>query len=237
MRGLVAYTAVAVCAVAGCGRIGFDASGSATGDGASGGSGGDGGDGSGGGSGEPQTVTVLGAADTAINSFAPSFNYGAATVFNVRSDTVSTYVGMMRFDLSAQAGTVVAATLRISTSNAALSNGRIELTRILEPWDEGAQIGGTGVANYTVRQGTTTWTAAGCGPGSRDGVALGEFQPYATNTRYDVTLQTSVVQGWIADPTTNHGFALIASATGNDTVSFYARESATPPELTLEIIK
>jgi len=187
---------------------------------------------------QTETVTLPAVADTAINSFATSLNYGAATAFNIRDDAVSTFTGLVRFDLSSVAGSVTAATLRLSTSNQAIGAGRIEIARVREAWDEGTANGGAGVANHTLRQGAATmWTTAGCGPGSRDTTSIAELQPVATNTTYDVSLPAALVETWVVDPASNHGLALFAVGTGSDTVTFFSRESAMGPALVVEIAR
>jgi hypothetical protein len=230
--GLMWGRVLAVCAIAGCGRFGFDRLGSdasALGDGL--------GPDSDGTTATPEVLTVPAAADTALNSFAPTLNYGAGTTFNVRSDMVSTFVGLVRFDLAGTAGSVTSATLHISTSTQVFASGRVDLARVLEAWEEGTQIGGNGVANHGVRQGTIQWTAAGCGPGSREDTPLASLQPTSANTRYEVALPSSLVQSWIDEPATNHGIALFAVGALNDTVAFFARESAMPPELIIQVVR
>jgi hypothetical protein len=141
----------------------------------------------------------------------------------------------VRFDLSSLSGTVANATMRITTSNAALSSGTVDVYEVLEAWDEGTQVGAAGTANYGMRQSLAAWTSAGCGVGSRGGAPVAELQPLATNTQYELALPAALVQGWIQDPTTNHGVALLTANSGTSTVTFFARESAMPPELVVEI--
>jgi hypothetical protein len=216
-------------AIAGCGRVSFDPLGDDTLDDANG-------DGDAP-TGMPETLTFPAVADTALNSFAPTLNYGAGTTFNVRSDQVSTYVALLRFDLSSASGRVTSATLRISTSTQVFTTGRIDFSRVLEAWDEGTQTGGAGTANYAMRQGLMIWTAMGCGPGSRDTAVVASLQPTSMNTRYDVTLPPTLVQEWIAGPAANHGLALFAQGTVNDSVVFFARESAMAPELIVDVVR
>lgn len=238
MRGRAACcVAVVVLAVAGCGRIGFapsgdsvDASGSR--DSGSGGGGDGGADGS-----STTELTFPATADTALNSFASSLNYGGATSFSVRSDLTSTFVGLVRFDLSSVTGTLVSAKLRLTTTNQALSTGSVQIMGVLEAWEEGTQTGFTGTANYALRQGTVAWTVVGCGPGSRDGVAMAELQPFTMNTPYEVTLPVQRVQAWLDDPSSNHGLVLVPVGTGSGTVAFSSRESGTAPELVLEVAR
>jgi hypothetical protein len=235
MGGRVAYwtpTLTLALACSGCGRVGFDGAGSSSGSVDGGGSNMGSADG---GTTTTETFTLPSVADTALNSFAPTLNYGAALSVNVRSDAVSTFVGLIRFDLSTVTGTVTSARLRITTGGMVLSAGTIDLMRVLEAWDEGTQVGGTGSANYGFRQDLTEWLFPGCGPGSRDSAIVAQLQPFATDTRYEVELATASVQTWVDDPGSNHGVVLVPVGTGNGTVVFSSRESATPPELVLEV--
>jgi hypothetical protein len=227
--GLVCVFAAAV-SLAGCGRIGFDPLGDDTGGGA-----GDGGNGSSDDATGTETFTLPAVADTALNSFAPTLNYGAGTSFNVRSDMVSTFTGLVQFDVSMLSGTVTSATLRIRTGNMALGTGSVEIVAVLEAWDEGTQTGGAGTANFTTRQGSTLWSTPGCGLLSRASTRLAVFEPTATNTSYEVALTTDAVQGWLDDASTNHGLVLAAMGTGNGTVVFLSRESGMSPELVVGV--
>jgi hypothetical protein len=216
-------------AIAGCGRVGFDPRGDDTLDDANGSSDG---------SGAAEMLTFPAVADTALNSFAPLANYGGGTTFNVRSDAVSTYVGLVRFDLAGTTGTVVSATLRISTSTQAFASGTVQVARVLEAWDEGTQTGGSGVANYGVRQGVTMWSSQGCAPPqSREAAPIASLQPTTMNTRYEVVLPPELVASWIDAPTGNYGLALFASGALNDSVAFLSRESAMPPDLVVHVVR
>jgi hypothetical protein len=216
--------------LAGCGRIGFDPVGDYAGGGA-----GDGGNGSSDDATGTETFTLPAVADTALNSFAPTLNYGAGTSFNVRSDMVSTFTGLVAFDVSPISGSVISATLRIRTGTMAISTGSIEVVAVLEAWDEGTQNGGAGAASFTMRQGTTPWSTPGCGVLSRAAARLAQFAPTATNMTYEIALPVDIVHGWVADPGTNHGLVLAAVGTGNGTVVFLSRESGTPPELVVGV--
>jgi hypothetical protein len=222
----------AAASLAGCGRIGFDPLGDGTG---GGGADSDGGAGSSDSTGSTETLTLPAVADTALNSFAPTLNYGTGTSFNVRGDMVSTFTGLVAFDLSTVSGAITSATLRLRTGTMALSTGSIEVVAVLEAWDEGSQNGGAGAASYTMRQGSTPWLTPGCGLLSRASTSAAQLAPTAANTSYDIELPPDIVQGWVNDPATNHGFVLAAVGTGNGTVTFASRESGTPPQLVIDV--
>jgi hypothetical protein len=232
--------ATAMILAAGCGRIGFDLHGDAGADLAGDGAPGDGttpsGDGATDAGGEA-TMTVPAAADTSLNSVSSDSNYGGGDVFNVRSDMISTFTGLIRFAPEAPPGAVVtAAELRLTTTNAALGSGQVTLYQVLEPWVEGAQIGSAGVASWNQRLDSVGWTSPGCGPSSRADTPVGSFEPRTTNTTYVISLAPAIVQDWLDDPGGNFGLALVAAGTGvGDTAGFSSRESGAGPRLIVEL--
>jgi hypothetical protein len=223
--------------LAGC-RLGYDVPAGGDGDGGAtadaGSRDGQGGDGDGG-AGAPDaggttTVDLSGTGvtrDTALNSFAATLNYGGGATFNVRDSAVSTFTGLLAFDLTGAVDpdrAVVSASIDVTTGTMALSGGEIEVYRVLEDWVEGNGTGTTGVANYAMRTGALPWLAPGCGDGSREAVPLATFAPVDTGTTYTISLPPAVVEAWADDPSGNHGVALVAAGTGNDTVVFIASE-------------
>lgn len=166
------------------------------------------------------------AADTYVNSFAPTLNYGGGEFFSVRSSAVNDLVGLLRFDLGlVPDGEVSRAVLQLDTNSAALSQGEVVVYRVLEAWREGTGVGSAGATSWNERDVGLAWTAPGCGPGSRDAVELVRFAPLAGNTGYVVELPADVVQGWLDEPATNAGLALVAEGTGaGDAVGFWSRE-------------
>jgi hypothetical protein len=182
--------------------------------------------------------TFAAVADTSLNSAATERNYGGASFFNVRSDMISTFTGLVRFAPDLPPGAVVvAAELWLTTTGTALSGGQVEVYRVLEQWVEGTQSGSAGVANYLERLAAVLWLSPGCGPGSRALSPVATFEPHATNTVYRVALPAALVQDWLDDPASNHGLALVADGTGiGDTVGFHSRESgADGPQLFIEL--
>jgi hypothetical protein len=249
----VRLISTALILIAGCGRIGFDPLGApctdpgcpdasaatidaTAGDGGAdpdGGEGDGGADPDGGAAGE----TFAAVADTALNSAASGLNYGGGSFFNVRTSAISTFTGLVRFAPDAPPGAVVvAAQLWLTTTGAALGSGQVEVYRVLEQWVEGTQTGGAGVANHLERLAAVLWLSPGCGPGSRALSPAATFEPRETNTVYRVALPAALVQGWLDDPTSNHGLALVAADSGMDTVGFHSRESgADGPQLFIEL--
>lgn len=227
------------CVLSGCGRVGFDVGGA--GDGNQG----DGGPADGDGSVlvdsafDAATVVVVDApgggtvfritatADTALNSAATALNYGGLGAMNIRTSMVSTFVGLVRFDLTPLAGrTVNSATLELRTTSAAFSGATAtRVFAVLEPWTEGAEAGGIGISNHAMRTASQAWTTAGCGIGSRDGTSLGAIQANTPNTTYMVPILSALVETWIDSPVVNSGLALVADTAGpSETAGFVSRE-------------
>jgi len=172
-------------------------------------------------------VGPLVTADTALSSAGQSFNYGGGAAFNVRNDAISQFTALIRFDLSTipPGTTIVAAELRVTTGNTALSSGQVTAFELLQNWDEGAAVGAAGTANWDDRASGNAWLAGGAGPGSRATTAIAVVLPYQTDTEYTITLPASQLQNWVDAPGTNFGLALVASGTGmGDTVGFVSSE-------------
>jgi hypothetical protein len=142
-------------------------------------------------------------ADTWIADWAPdgiNENHG----FNVvEQSATGTAVTLIRFDLAAMpAGvTVTGAQLRVDVFMDPSATGTITVHEQLEPrtdWETTWNERGLGVP----------WTTPGCGVGSRSADVLGQFSP-SQNQVYDIPLAPSVVQRWLDDPSSNHGFVLV----------------------------
>ena len=138
----------------------------------------------------------------------------------------SNQVGLLRFDVSGLGSsvTVTGAELRLTTRNTEpVLSGSITVHRVLEScvymeatWN-----------NRWTAPAAQPWTVLGCGVGSRDSTVLATFSPRDKDTEYVIPLPASVVQGWVSDAATNHGFALVASA-GADDALFQGTLTGTP---------
>lgn len=238
---LMRSVALVVLMVAACGRSGFDEL-DATAPG-------DGGGGSGGGDGtiDPidapagATVATFGetpgathpnvTADTWIDSESGTAgnNYGASTSLTVEGSQKHI---LLRFDTSAIApGTHVdAARLHVYLSYAE-GTCMVAIAPITEAWTEGALSGGAGVANWTQRTATQSWTTAGASSPGSAGATIATLSS-ATPGLLGVDLPAATLQGWIDAPATN--FGLVLTATGGGECRFDSSNSATPgnhPEL------
>ena len=177
------------------------------------------------------TVVVVGLdrselADTEISLPEPGTNLGTQDHFSV-DDGES---GLLAFDLSkVPAGlTVTKATLRVTTTdNASADGGTVLIYRMLERWEELT-------ATWMVRTSTQTWSAAGAKPPSREADPIAELRPTRLLTPYDVPIPPAVVEGWRADPSTNHGLVFVRG-TSTQHVHLAARDAGLWSTLTLEL--
>lgn len=176
-----------------------------------------------------EVVTVLGAGDmvdTYLRFSNPTFNYGASTNFCADTTGDDRRI-LLRFDLSAVgAATVTDATLRLWTGTSVndYSTQLYTAYQMLETWSEGAQAATAGVASWNQARANTAWTTAGAGLGSRDDTALGSFTPAVIDTEYTVSIDPAVINGWVADPASNHGLVILSA--GADGACFYSSEHA-----------
>jgi hypothetical protein len=181
--------------------------------------------------------------DTLLDSQHTAFNYGADAVTESAGGTIP-LVGLLRFDVSAlpPGQAILDATISLIPVSGNPSDA-IDLYRVLEPWTEGTQTGNNGVASWTDRMLGVAWTTAGCNaPGSRDSTSLATFHPPGTPTGVAATVAldaagVAVVQGWIANPASNAGFAIVTTGSGTPWL-FPSREASQPtqrPVLTLTL--
>lgn len=228
--------AIAFALTAACGRAWYDPIDPG------GESGADGGDPSrtgdaGGGEGSDAGVLTTGsaAADTTLSASEPGANFGALDVLRTAGSPGATI--LIRFELGIVPADVAvqSLTLAVSTSGAAQDPSSVRIYRVFEDWTEGDESGAPGEASWELRAPGIAWTRAGCGVGSRDAAARAELDVDAPGARYEVDLPTSVVEGWIDDPTSNRGLALIAtSGSGIELVSSEGDDPAERPALVIE---
>jgi hypothetical protein len=164
-------------------------------------------------------------ADTQLDWFYDNRNYGTSPTGWI--DDFPRVI-LLRFDLEMLGSvTVAGATLHLFTDPDALasSNANTRVFEILEGWDEGTQDGKPGIANWYDRTPTDLWTEPGCGIGSRSDTELATFKGDMVDQEYDVDLPAALIQGWVDDPSTNHGVALVCYQA--DETGFVLSENAT----------
>ncbi len=163
-------------------------------------------------------------ADSGISGTQPFMNFGAADTVTI--STVDT--GLLRFDLSALSPgtTIVSAELHLASASDATQ--MMGLFDALESWTEGAGKATSGIANYTMRTSTDSWTDPGANPPSSRGALIVGFTPAPAGSDSTIALASTGlarVQDWIDNPASNNGWIVAPwLATGN--WSFITRESA-----------
>jgi hypothetical protein len=180
-------------------------------------------------------VTLTALADTQVWRERAGNNYGGAATVGVdggQGGADNHLLALIAFDLTSiptdamvQGGLPE---LLIYTTGNALDVGSVTVYRVLESWIEGAGDDTSGVANWDDRAVGQAWTAAGVGPGSRAGTAMGQFTPSSADTEYVVALTGAVVQGWITTPGSNFGIVLDVGDEAGSGVGFHSKESAMP---------
>lgn len=145
------------------------------------------------------TTTTHGpAADTWLHSGQPTTSFAGDTW--IIPDGSPEAVGLMRFDLSSLAGSVIQRVELHIWTDFDPAGGAVNIYPLLEAWAESA-------ATWNQRDTNVSWSAAGAAPPARGTVAIGTFTPTAQFTEYTVTLDTATVAGWVAAPATNFGIA------------------------------
>lgn len=143
------------------------------------------------------TTTMHGpAADTWLHSGQPTTSFAGDTW--IIPDGSPQAVGLMRFDLSSLAGTVIQSVELHVWTDFDPAGGAVNIYPLLEAWAESA-------ATWNQRDTNVAWSAAGAAPPARGTDAIGTFTPTAAYTEYTVTLDTATVAGWVAAPATNFG--------------------------------
>jgi hypothetical protein len=213
-----------VVALAGCGRIAFDARSDA------------------GTTSDSSTMTVTFGEnptdtyrgvteDTQLSSLLPTNNYGGDDVLSAGLNATL----LVRFDVStltASSPRVVAATLHLMGDDGSLTNVVMTVHRVREAWTEGTQTNAAGVANWSQRTLTASWSSAGAAPPSRDAAAMGTFT-YQTFMPETVPLDAAQVQEWIDTPAANLGIAITATTVGGTMIS--SEGNGVRPRLELEL--
>lgn len=179
---------------------------------------------------------------------------GAGTLFfSGRNNSSLARRATFAFDLaSIPAGSFVTSASLELTSTGGTSGSVVtqSLHRILASWTEGTSVAGgsqgggaastTGDATWIHRSyATTTWTSAGGDYAASATASFGVGVPAA----YVVPTSSALVadvQGWIAQPSSNHGWLLRSPETTNGTVKMFASREATTstqrPRLTITYV-
>jgi hypothetical protein len=190
----------------------------------------------------PTTVSFGASRDTQLYSPEPTLNFGNwAEIKCAERSTPSPIDSPVLFGFNIAmippGAHVVSATLRLTTSTEAVTNGPVNIYALREDWTEGTNDATPGVASYNQRKASTSWSSPGAGPSSRFQPAAAIFFPDHTQTSFDVALPPSVVQAWVDNPATNFGVVLTCPVGGAAT--FYTRgggNAAQKPRLTVSFV-
>jgi hypothetical protein len=149
-----------------------------------------------------------------INGDEPN-NFGAHPDLHLRSAFEAPI--LIRVDVSAipDVATVAGARLRLEVTFDEIPAGRaVRVFEMNESWIEGTGNNSAGAANHTHRNPDDEWATHGAAPPSRDSNAIAS-QTIATTIdeggELVIELPPQLVAGWIANPATNLGIALLVS--------------------------
>lgn len=163
-------------------------------------------------------------------------NFGTCVDVSVnRRDGDRAMRGLVKFNLSSipSGATVTSAALRLYLNREGGAAYDISVHKVLESWDEGTLCNNNGVANWTVRSGTTTnWSTLG----GVFGAALSTTNiPRTTGVYYQWTGLQTTVNEWLASPSSNYGFLLkaVTENIADDRFEFDSREATNKPQLTI----
>jgi hypothetical protein len=177
---------------------------------------------------------VPSSADTRINENAPDQKYAFDSTFSVyganSSGSTMDASALLKWDLSDIPSGTGVASASVTLTISATSKQTFEVYKLNRAWSEAA-------ATWKVYDTGQPWEVAGAkGTLDRDATVLNTITPTATGKKR-FTIPLSVVQGWVDDPSTNHGI-IIADASNTDNFAFYSRDNAfydQRPKLNLEI--
>jgi len=158
--------------------------------------------------------------DAFLSEGEPTNNFGNHPDLHLTSSETSPV--LIRIDVSAvpSHATVTSARLRFRVTDATLPIGtKIEIYAMNESWTEGTGDHSGGIANLTDRNPGVAWSEVGATPPSRDVVPISTTNVAALLDFGDalvIDLPTALIAGWIANPNSNSGIAMMV-----DGVDFY----------------
>ncbi len=151
--------------------------------------------------------SYAGCEDTWVWAYLPTGNFGDNTYGNGMGYYNSNIKrSLIKFDLSSipTIATVNSATLELYISKVD-TNRTVEAYQVLQPW---TRYGST----WITYDGTNAWNTAGCGGSGTDHASTAAASLAVTtsdlNSSITITLPTSLVEGWIANSSTNNGLLL-----------------------------
>ena len=168
------------------------------------------------------TTDYSGTRDTKLRSDAPSTPFGSSDYLEV--DAGPDYAALLQWDLSdVPAGaTILDATLVLHVTN--VSTAAYQLYALSTPWDEAS-------ATWVEKTAGEPWDApGGAGSGDRNATILADIRgPSLGELRVPLNnAGVSVLQQWVLDPASNHGFIIENFDTADDGLDVSSREAAEP---------
>jgi hypothetical protein len=162
---------------------------------------------------QPVTLSLTATADSYINEWAPTTNYGTSTGLSVgwNSGTAGLFAAFLAFDLSSipAKATIDKATLTLFQSYVFVS-GTVKANLVQDPWAE---------LLLTFQNAPQVLAT----PEAQKAIGMG-------SNAIDVQ---ALVQAWVDSPSVLHGFR-IAPVSGSSKLNFYSREnSGNAPSLTV----
>jgi len=178
------------------------------------------------------------ARDTVLVEGAPAESFGGSAVLSVYAPVPSRYVALYAFDLtSLPVGTSPsAARLQLVVEDTGDTvMGTIEAFQVSEAWVEGVlDGGGSDGATWNQRAPGQPWSM----PGGSRGALVGRLLDAGRVGPLTLPIDAAIVQGWIDDPTSNHG-VLLAAPPGGTHVHPHAKESSYVegrPQLEIDVL-
>jgi hypothetical protein len=174
--------------------------------------------------------------DAILDSFYANRNFGGASYLQVNSAWDWTQRPLIQFDLPdiPARAEVISARLELK-QRSLIAPGRVSVHRVTRGWIEGTLAGGGQAdgANWPSFDGTNAWADPG---GDFDPAPASEAQvTSATNGQWLGWEVGGLVEGWLADPSSNHGMLLKEDGVVRE-AEFESAETSAPtdaPRLTV----
>ena len=154
-----------------------------------------------------------GSKDTSVNNYYPGYNYGTDTTLfvGVHGTNDECERTLMKFDVSSIDSSAVVVSAQLDFT---LNNNLYPITVTAYPlgkeWTEGTSVGGDYGADCTWINANTSdpWGSSGGDFNAANEIGNAYYYGVATDGRVTMQLNASAVNGWISNPSSNHGFIL-----------------------------
>lgn len=166
------------------------------------------------------STDYTGTRDTKLRSDAPSTAFGSSDFLEV--DAGPDYAALVGWDVSSLPDGAIIRDASIVLHVTNVSTTTYHLYALNVPWEEAS-------ATWNDRSSGTPWSTPG-GQADRAATVLAEVEG-STLGELRIPLGTAaveVVQGWVENPTSNHGFMIENFDTGDDGLDVSSREAAEP---------